>query len=88
MLCCQVNAALEELVSHAVLCHKQMGLVSRNQLNRVAAEERQRLHDLYHGVEVGDPLATAVSHLLVWYAGMLCLLHSRQLPLVDSLILP
>lgn len=47
----KVNAALEEVVSHAALCHKQMGLVSRNQLNRVAAEERRRLHDLYHGVE-------------------------------------
>jgi hypothetical protein len=48
----QVNAALEEVVAHAALCYKQMALVSRNQLNRVAAEERQRWHDLYHGVEV------------------------------------
>lgn len=48
-----MNAALEELVGHAAACYKQMVLVSRNQLNRVAAEERQRLHDLYHAVEVG-----------------------------------
>lgn len=54
--CCntvpQVNAALEEVVAHAAVCYKQMVLVSRNQLNSVAAEERQRWHDLYHGVEV------------------------------------
>jgi hypothetical protein len=50
----QVNAALEEVVAHAALCYKQMVLVSRNQLNRVAAEERQRWHDLYHGVEVSS----------------------------------
>jgi hypothetical protein len=48
----QVNAALDELVAHAAACYKQMLLVSRNQLGRVAAEERQRLHDLYHSVEV------------------------------------
>jgi hypothetical protein len=48
----QVNAALDELVAHAAACYKQMLMVSRNQLGRVAAEERQRLHDLYHSVEV------------------------------------
>lgn len=42
-------------MSHAALCYKQMALVSRNQLSRVAAEERQRLHDLYHNVEVRVP---------------------------------
>lgn len=58
----QVNAALEELVSHAAACYKQMVLVSRNQLNRVAAEERQRLHDLYHAVEVGRHCAGRGCH--------------------------
>jgi hypothetical protein len=53
----QVNAALEELVGHAAACHRQMVLVARNQLTRVAAEDRQRLHELYHGVEVGGESA-------------------------------
>lgn len=53
-----MNAALDELVGHAVLCYKQMVQVSRNQLNRVAAEERQRLHDLYRAVEVRHAVLT------------------------------
>lgn len=48
----QVNAALEEMAGYAATCYKHMALVSRNQLTRVAAEERQRLHELYHAVEV------------------------------------
>lgn len=45
-------------MGHAALCYKQMVQVSRNQLNRVAAEERQQLHDLYHAVEVRDAMPT------------------------------
>lgn len=47
-----MNGALDELVGYAAACHKSMAMVGRNQLGRVTAEERQRMHDLHRAVEV------------------------------------
>lgn len=53
--CLQVNAAVDELAGFSEANHKAMASVARNQLSRVAAEERVRLQDLYHHIAVRGP---------------------------------
>lgn len=48
----QVNAALDEVAGFAESTHKSMTAVARNQLGRMGAEDRQRLHGMYHGFGV------------------------------------
>lgn len=50
----QVNAALDEVAGFAEANNKSMIAVARHQLGRMGAEERQRLHGLYHGVAVSS----------------------------------
>lgn len=52
--CSQVNAAIDEVAGFAESVHKSMAAVARNQLGRMGAEERQRLHGMYHNIAVSN----------------------------------
>eukprot|EP00878_Enallax_costatus_P033344 GHUV01036764.1.p1 GENE.GHUV01036764.1~~GHUV01036764.1.p1 ORF type:complete len:218 (+),score=90.14 GHUV01036764.1:1036-1689(+) len=45
----KVNAVLDEVAGFAESTNKSMSAVARHQLGRMGAEERQRLHGMYHG---------------------------------------